>query len=777
MKHCFLSLIALILGSLTSITAQISITGKVFSVTDSQPIAGAGVSLLRSDSTIVLQAQTDTGGAFSLMPSSIEKGSIIAISFVGYTPEHISLLSSSASSLDLGNIFLGESKASMLDEVTVSAKRVIQKVDKYILIPQKDEVERASKAIELLDQMPLPGLNVDRVMKTIQVNGGSPILMVNGKERDINYFANLDPDKILRVEYNNSPGIRYIDRGATGIINFILKDPENGGSITALAASAFTTGFFNGYLNGTYNYKKSQFSLEYNCGYRDYDKWLANSTEQFIGGTTHYISRSQQGINSPMYYCDNTITADYTYMHDPNTMLVVNFNANFCPSSGGDDGRITEVKDSVTWEYDRVQRRKDKNFNPTLDVFFSKKMKNGQTIELNAVAQMNHSSYTRDISYLYEDETNNISIPYNTDNDGWSLAGEAVYGKSFEKISTRFGVQYLHNYAENEYKASGSFSKMKKDNTYIYGEISGKLGKVGYTLGSGAKVLSVNDYTDSRTWVRNLTTASLQFQAGKHWSLRYNFNYTPLLPSLGALSPIVSQTDDITYSAGNPDLKPSEYIRNKIQADFSTGNFYTSLSAQYAHQFNPITSEMVYDAEGERFISTSLNGKYDKSMQVGAQINYKNIFKHFNVMLNGYYTHSETKGVGYKHHLNNFRSNLTLQAYFGNFTCGMGQCLSTARYLYGETVKSNERMSYCYAQYRYNKFTFGAQLLCPFQKDGFKYEYRNLSAVNPGYHVNWTKNNGNMFVLQVVYQANFGKSFKKNRKTLNNKSYDSGTVK
>lgn len=777
MKQRISIAIIFILVCLVSLTAQNTIiSGKVLSQNNSQPIQGASITLFDKDSTIIIQSQTNEKGIFHLETAKATTGNILSVSFIGFNTEKIAVISGKTTSLNLGNIFLTESQSTTLQEVTVTADRMIRKVDKYIVIPQQDEVDRSSKAIELLDQIPLPGLSVDRIMQKISVSGGTPVLLVNGKERDINYFANLNPNKILRIEYNTTPGIRYIDRGNSGIINFILKEAEEGGSITAQFQSAFNTGFINGYFNGSYNYKKSQFSLIYNCGYRDYDKWIANSNEKFIGDNTIYIERNQRGINSPMYYFDNNITADYTYMHSPNTMLVVNFNSNFCPSSGGNDGYITETRDNLTWKYDRVIRRKNNSYNPTLDIFFSKKMNGGHTIELNAVTNLSNGYSQRNLWYNYDNDEKDQHIPYETDNNGWSFATEAVYGKEFEKITTRFGVQYLHNYAENDYKANDSFSKMKKDNTYFYGELTGNLGKVNYNLGSGMKILNVNDYTDSRTFVRNLTTATLQLQAGKNWSLRYNFNYTPSLPSLSQLSPIISQVDDITYSTGNPDLKPSELINNTIRADFQSGKFTASLSANYQHQFNPIISFTRYDNENNQFIYTRENGNYWNRIRIGGIFSYKKILNHFNISVTAYFNRFNTKGRDYDYQLNNFNSNLNIQAYFGKWYFGLGQCLAANKYLNGNNIGVGERMSQIYAQYKYRNLYFAAMWLCPFQNDGYKYETTHLSKVNPGYTVNWTKNNGNMVILSISYQANFGKSFKKNHKTLNNGSYDNGMV-
>ena len=68
--------------------------------------------------------------------------------------------------------------------MVVSASRVIEKVDKYVLIPSVKELERASASLNLLSEMKvkMPGLQVNEGLKQVLVDGGSVVFQINGKE-------------------------------------------------------------------------------------------------------------------------------------------------------------------------------------------------------------------------------------------------------------------------------------------------------------------------------------------------------------------------------------------------------------------------------------------------------------------------------------------------------------------------------------------------------------------------------------------------------------------
>ena len=81
------------------------------------------------------------------------------------------------------------------------------------------------------------------------------------------------------------------------------------------------------------------------------------------------------------------------------------------------------------------------------------------------------------------------------------------------------------------------------------------------------------------------------------------------------------------------------------------------------------------------------------------------------------------------------------------------------------------------ASYKWKDLYVALIWLCPFNKDGYKYESEGLSEVHSYKHTNWTANNGNMLTLGLTWSINYGKSFKKVHKSLSNGGYDDGMVK
>ena len=82
-----------------------------------------------------------------------------------------------------------------------------------------------------------------------------------------------------------------------------------------------------------------------------------------------------------------------------------------------------------------------------------------------------------------------------------------------------------------------------------------------------------------------------------------------------------------------------------------------------------------------------------------------------------------------------------------------------------------------YAEYNWKSLNVSLVWHCPFNKEGYKYQSENLSAVHPYIHTNWTADNGNMIVLGLTWKLNYGKAFNKGQKTLWNGGYDDGMVK
>lgn len=753
--------------------AQSRVSGTVVTQSESETVSGAMVTLLKNDSIPVAQTQTDNNGKFTV--DSLPSGKIIVrVSAIGYKPERIAIIGN-GENINVGYVYLTESAVN-LSEVTVYGSGVIEKVDRYIVLPSPEELERSAKSIDLLGKLDLPGLRVNTVLESITVEDRTPVYQVNGRPQSLYRILNINPNDILRIEYSNIPGIRYLESGASGIVNIILREIPQGGSVIASAKSALISESIDGSLMASYNYKKSEFVLSYYENWRNHYKWKQNSTESFIS-PVRAIDRAQVGKDSKMSFMDNNIALDYTYQPDVNTMLSASFKNGIGTNNECNNGLLSETDGSETKNYDKYSERKGNYYTPNLDLFFSKKLKNKQSLEFNLVGTISTSSYDRTLRYVYTTLPEDL-ILNNVDNNGWRTAGEAVYAKELKKVSLRFGVQYAHNYDKSKYEENNQLSELVSDNTYVYGEVKGRLGKASYSLGTGVKLFSVNDMTDSKTYVRNLTTGNILIPLAKGFSLNYVIMYKPTLPSLNQLSSVLQTVDDIVQTKGNPDIKPSDWLYNRFLLRYNNNKGFTAaLWLKYGHTFNPIISTYRYNSTNKMFVSSPNNENYQDQMGVQLNLGYRGIFNHINIFAECSWNRYSIDGAGFNHILNNFESFIEAEVYWGNWIVGGNVKITPTKYFSGENLITDHAWNSVYVQYKFKDFYFMASISNVFEKEGLRTVSKNLSSVHPNYSKTINGDYANIVMLGITYRVNFGKSFNKGRKTLKNDDYESGMKK
>ena len=470
-----------------------TITGRL--VDDGgQPVAFANVALYR-DTILISGTSSGEDGSFAvpLTPSGStpktgeQHGPYrLEASFVGY--ERVAVRCNAGD--DLGTLTMN---AKQLETVTITASRTTEEVNRYVVLPKPEEVEAAGRTLVLLDMLGLPGLKVDVALQSITVDGGLAILQIGGKEVPVARLVNLKAEQIKRVEYSNNPGIRYLDRGASGIVNIILKEREDGGSIVANGNTALTTGFANAYLQGSYHVGKSEFALEYSLGHRNYDSVPYEMEDSYLD-PMRTVTRSQR-TNMPFRYTTHDLTAEYTYQHDDSTMFVVALKDNFFTKTLSAYGTMTETDrgTTITQTLERQQHQRDNL--PSLDLYFTHRMPRGRKVELNVVGEYSVNRYDNTLTYSAEGFAPATYATY-VDGHGYALSAEGAYSVQLGTAELRTGLQYQHNFAANDYTLNGTTTSMTKDDAYLYAELAGNLGsKVGYSLGTGAKLFNVSDGT------------------------------------------------------------------------------------------------------------------------------------------------------------------------------------------------------------------------------------------------------------------------------------------
>jgi hypothetical protein len=450
-----------------------NIQGKVIEQTQKQTLIGASVIVKKDSISILKTTQTNENGYFFINDIS-EPNISVEISYFGYKSITNHFYGCS-SDIDMGTISLLP-ETQNLEEVTVVGKRVIQNADKYIIIPSAEEINRASESISLLNELKLkmPGLRVNEALQTITIDGAAPVLMINGKKQPLSKVQGLNHQDILRIEYSNTPDLRNIDDGNGGVINFIMKSPSRGGFILANTNQAITTMRNRSQLTGSYFKKKSEWNIQYNTTWRDSKKEYDNKIERFIG-REYDIIRNQIGLPSKTRDFDNSVSLSYTYMHNPSTMFMASLDLKFHKKKDDEYNTIVEQYGDSTEQYKKNYYTNSKYTSPTLDLFFRKALSKTQTIELNSVGTWSNGDYTRGLH-----NSNSYNQENNTSNNSWNITNEILYTQLFKTLSTKWGVNYSHQVAKNNYAENNGemvIDKLIKDDVYLYGIVSGSLKK------------------------------------------------------------------------------------------------------------------------------------------------------------------------------------------------------------------------------------------------------------------------------------------------------------
>ncbi len=204
----------------------ITIEGKLQDTSDNTSIPFATVILRNeSDSMMITATTSNLDGEFVLITTAIGNN-LLEISHMGYDPLFLQIDISDSLKLNTGIIYMQEKRIS-LDEVQVMGERILRKVEGgKITYHTNNSIRKASTdGVDVLKY--IPGVQVD-LMNNISLEGSRKIIiMVNGKERDIQYVRQLNPGQIDKIEVEAVPSSQY-NADITGVLNIILKEKETG---------------------------------------------------------------------------------------------------------------------------------------------------------------------------------------------------------------------------------------------------------------------------------------------------------------------------------------------------------------------------------------------------------------------------------------------------------------------------------------------------------------------------------------------------------------------
>ena len=158
-----------------------------------------------------------------------------------------------------------------IKDVEVKAARIVNKIDGMLIYPSEAQKEASNTGYSILRRLGLPNIRIDDVNYSISAidSRGSVQVRINGIIAGRPEMLSLNPKYIIRIEFIDNPGVRYGD-GIAYVINIITRRKENGYTAGTDLTQTVTTKKGDYDIYGKLHNGKSELSLNYGFGFKDF---------------------------------------------------------------------------------------------------------------------------------------------------------------------------------------------------------------------------------------------------------------------------------------------------------------------------------------------------------------------------------------------------------------------------------------------------------------------------------------------------------------------------
>ena len=607
-----LLILSLILGVMQPVQAQHILKGIVYDE------AGTGVfsttlRVLTEDSVFVSGGITDDNGSFEI--KNIKAGRyILAVSNIGYAGQCIAF-EMPGSDYTLPTVVL-KNDVVALGEVTVRGSTFIRKKDHLLVLPDKQQIKHAFSGYDLLYNLMIPGLDVNRKDKKVTATTGEATLYINGVKADFRDVQNLRPRDIEKVEYYTLPTGKYTGDAAS--INYITKTYTTGGYVNMEAEQKI------GYLGGNYDVAAKLSHKQTNYS--------------FYGGysTTGYGGIKKEK-NEALFLSDYTVNrnretgyanyrSNYKYIHlqvSNNTKkrnLLSRFSLNHSATPQNDrDERLNYTGHNVR-SVMSSEKTESNSLRPTAYLRGDFNLSEKHLLKSECVTWYTRNTYER--TYTEDQRRSSTSVNENL----YSFVMTNRYTFRPDTYNTFFTrLNHYHDISSLTYTGDyDSRQHLQKGETLLMFDYTHEFGeKITLSIDPGISLMNYRLQNERMKYVwtfRTNTWVRYRFNS-LHW-IGVGFSHHNNQPEISTLNEVDQTIDFYQIKRGNPNLKNTKLLNLYMMYEGRIGPFNMQARVwkeQFKHNIYPH-----YYAEGNKLISSyrsdgSFN-RFNADMSVSCRI-------------------------------------------------------------------------------------------------------------------------------------------------------------
>lgn len=741
------------------------------------PVEFANIQLLNpKDSSFLCGGVSNANGDF-VIPCQ-QKQALMKVSFVGY--KTICKLVPIAR---IGNVRM-QANSYLLKGVTVEAARVVEKVDRQIIFPTKEQVKTASNGYDLLDNLSLPTIIVNRAeRKVLSLKGGDVQIRINDVKASMQDVLALQPDEVTKVEFINVPGLKYGDSNLDAVINYQVRRRYAGyvGGVSTMQGTKAGFNNSDGYFK--YNVKKSEFSINYSFSYRSVEERSYESLGTYHLPTGETLHRNYLGYDSPFLYTTNNVQLGYN-LSEPDK-YTLNVRLNFYNHNSPVRGMNQLYQESGKANQYLQNNRKMLEQIPSLDIYYSLNMPHDQNLALNLVGTYIGTDYQyrmREYTFNKSPDESVKNVPltdYSYDATGRkrSLIGEGTYSKNWKQMALSVGGQYNISHTDNIYVGSSNAdTELKYSNLYLFTQLQGQQKWFSYQVGVGATRSSIHQGENGYSKWLFRPQVTLQAKASDRLSFKWSSKITSDIPSLSDLSELRQYSNSFEVRDGNSGLKPFTGYNNTLSASWNIPLMSVYLEGNWTYYDKPIATSILPEKREDGsylFVSKPENQKSHDYKHLLLTPEVHLIKDHLDLNLMCEYQNVKTKGLDYSHEFNYFSYGAEIRYMTGNWNIGYG-AYKVEKSFWGEKTNGGEPTSNLAVTYSYKNWQFGILGLFVFYPHGCVYKDELFNKYVQQKNKVRLADQGNMLVFAASFNFSHGRRYHTGSRKLNNSDRDNG---
>lgn len=477
-------------------------------------------------------------------------------------------------------------QAKELDEVVVKASYLTREDDHILAIPTKEQRKHAVTGYDLLNNLMIPGVSVERSTGSVTTPSGAATLYIDGRKVDFREVQSLRPKDIARVEFFDVPTGKYAKDAYA--INIVMK-PLNNGGYTQLDASQGA-----GYLNGDYNLVS-----KFVTGTKSLNIWAGYSLEN---------PKSSMNENEVFNFPDYQLNRQLFYNNAENRHT-----EEYVQASISNRGKkyIWMLRGGMAWNDIR------NNINNGMTDYWQTKasVKDGSILNINSRNKsyrpsvyfygLHTFSDTKSLDYVFDGyySRNDYNRFYNEDDESFhSLVKEDYY---YVKANANYSMAFSHRdrlafslfefmrISDSEYMGTSTYNQnLHSSETILFADYSQRLGRFFFDINPGLSFLTyrLKGMESINHLMPRLQTRAV-YKIDKVQQLQFTFALGNTYPRINTINNVEQQIDPIIILKGNPDMDNSILLNPRLSHTVNLNKFALQTGVSYFYQNHSIISD------------------------------------------------------------------------------------------------------------------------------------------------------------------------------------------